>query len=320
MGYLLHIILILIPVLLSVAYFTILERKILAGMQRRQGPAVFGIWGLIQPLADGVKLLLKETILPVRANLILFLFAPTLTFGLSLITWAVIPFDKGIVFADLNLGLFYILAISSLGVYGLIISGWSSNSKYPFLAALRSSAQMISYEVSIGFILINILIIVGSLNLSQIVLAQESIWFIIPFFPLFLMFYISILAETGRTPFDLIEAESELVSGHSVEYSGMTFALFFLGENINMILMSSLAAILFFGGWLPLFHLTFIPGSLWFALKSILILSSMVWMRVTFPRYRYDQLMRLGWKNLLPLSLAWILFTSGIALATHILL
>jgi NADH-quinone oxidoreductase subunit H len=315
--YLIQILLLVVPLLIAVAYLTLAERKVIAAMQYRVGPNVVGVFGLLQPLADGLKLFLKETIIPNNGNTIIFLIAPMLTFILSLIGWAVIPFDEGAVLADLNLGIMYLLAISSLSVYGIITSGWSSNSKYAFLGALRSSAQMISYEVSIGLIIINVLLCVGSLNLSQIVLAQESIWFIIPLFPLFIMFFISTLAETNRHPFDLPEAEAELVAGYNIEYSAMGFALFFIGEYANIILMSSLSVLLFLGGWLPPFGIlifTWIPGPIWFGIKILFILFLFIWVRAALPRYRYDQLMSLGWKVFLPLSLGWLLFIASVLL------
>jgi NADH-quinone oxidoreductase subunit H len=316
--YLIQILLLVVPLLIAVAYLTLAERKVIAAMQYRVGPNVVGVFGLLQPLADGLKLFLKETIIPNNGNTIIFLIAPMLTFILSLVGWAVIPFDEGAVLADLNLGIMYLLAISSLSVYGIITSGWSSNSKYAFLGALRSSAQMISYEVSIGLIIINVLLCVGSLNLSQIVLAQESIWFIIPLFPLFIMFFISTLAETNRHPFDLPEAEAELVAGYNIEYSAMGFALFFIGEYANIILMSSLSVLLFLGGWLPPFGIlifTWIPGPIWFGIKILFILFLFIWVRAALPRYRYDQLMSLGWKVFLPLSLGWLLFIGSLLLA-----
>nr|YP_010620248.1 NADH dehydrogenase subunit 1 [Deltalsia parasitica]WAX04284.1 NADH dehydrogenase subunit 1 [Deltalsia parasitica] len=307
----------ILPLLIAVAYMTLAERKIMASIQRRKGPNIVGIFGLLQPLADGLKLFVKETILPSSANANIFILAPILTFLFALLSWCVIPFSEGLVFADLNIGVLYLLAISSLGVYGIIIAGWSSNSKYAFLGALRSTAQMISYEVSIGLIIITVLLCAGSLNFSEIVLAQQNIWFVIPLFPAAIMFYISILAETNRAPFDLPEAEAELVAGYNVEYSAMGFALFFLGEYANMILMSGLTVILFFGGWLPIFPLTFffwIPGSIWFGLKLTFLLFGFIWIRSSFPRYRYDQLMRLGWKIFLPLSLSYIFIISSILL------
>jgi NADH-quinone oxidoreductase subunit H len=310
-----QILFIIVPLLLAVAYFTLAERKILASIQRRRGPSVVGLWGLGQALADGLKLLVKETILPSTSNVIMFILAPILTFLLAIMGWAVIPFGEGLVLSDLNVGLLYIFAISSLGVYGIITSGWASNSKYAFLGALRSTAQMISYEVSIGLIIINVLLCTGSLNLSTIVLAQESIWYIIPLFPVFLMFFISALAETNRAPFDLPEAEAELVAGYNVEYSAMGFALFFLGEYTNILIMCALLTILFLGGWLPLFNkfpFNKLVGPLWFGLKMSAMVFGFIWVRGSYPRYRYDQLMRLGWKILLPLALAWVLFTAGI--------
>jgi len=314
-SWILEILLIVVPLLISVAYFTLAERKVIASIQRRRGPSVVGIWGLLQPLADGLKLLVKETVLPSNANTILFIIAPILTFLLSLLGWAVVPFGSHTVLSDLNIGLLYIFAVSSLGVYGIIISGWASNSKYAFLGALRSAAQMVSYEVSIGLIIISVLLCAGSLNLSKIILAQESIWYIIPLFPVFILFFVSALAETNRAPFDLPEAEAELVAGYNVEYSAMGFALFFLGEYANILMMCALCSILFLGGWLPLFPVlpfTLIPGPLWFGLKVAFMAFVFIWVRAAYPRYRYDQLMRLGWKVFLPLSLAWVLFIAGI--------
>nr|YP_009441357.1 NADH dehydrogenase subunit 1 [Lympha mucosa]ATN23366.1 NADH dehydrogenase subunit 1 [Lympha mucosa] len=312
---LLKIITVVIPLLIAVAYMTLAERKVMAAMQRRKGPNVVGLFGLLQPLADGLKLFVKETILPSSANLVIFVLAPIITFLLALISWCVLPINEGSVYSDINVGILYILAISSLGVYGIITAGWSSNSKYAFLGALRSAAQMVSYEVSIGLILINVLICAGSLNFTQIVLGQQTIWYAIPLFPLLILFYISILAETNRAPFDLPEAEAELVAGYNVEYSAMGFALFFLGEYANMILMCSLTTILFLGGWLPLFNLPifyWIPPAIWFSLKTTILLFGFVWVRASFPRYRYDQLMRLGWKIFLPLSLSFVFLISGI--------
>ena len=307
-----------IPLLLGIAFLTLAERKVMASMQRRKGPNVVGIFGLFQPIADGLKLLVKEPVLPSSANLVIFLFAPVLTFLLSQVAWAVIPFGEGLVVSDLNVGLLYLFAISSLGVYGIITAGWSSNSKYAFLGSLRSAAQMVSYEVSIGLILITVLLCVGSLNLTEIVLAQQKVWFCIPLFPVLILFFISCLAETNRAPFDLPEAEAELVAGYNVEYSSMGFALFFLGEYANMIVMSSLCALFFLGGWLPpldLYIFYWIHGVFWFGLKIVFFLFLFVWVRAAFPRYRYDQLMRLGWKVFLPLSLAWVILVSGILIS-----
>nr|YP_009746579.1 NADH dehydrogenase subunit 1 [Pohlia nutans]QII41575.1 NADH dehydrogenase subunit 1 [Pohlia nutans]WRW54003.1 NADH dehydrogenase subunit 1 [Pohlia nutans] len=317
-GILAKILGIIIPLLLGVAFLVPAERKVMASMQRRKGPNVVGLFGLLQPLADGLKLMIKEPILPSSANLFIFIMAPVITFMLSLVAWAVIPFDYGMVLSDLNVGILYLFAISSLGVYGIITAGWSSNSKYAFLGALRSAAQMVSYEVSIGLIIITVLICVGSCNFSEIVIAQKQIWFGIPLFPVFIMFFISCLAETNRAPFDLPEAEAELVAGYNVEYSSMGFALFFLGEYANMILMSSLCTLLFLGGWLPILDIPIfyvIPGSIWFSIKVLFFLFVYIWVRAAFPRYRYDQLMRLGWKVFLPLSLAWVVFVSGVLVA-----
>ena len=315
---LLKILSIVVPLLISVAYLTLAERKLMASMQRRKGPNVVGFIGLLQPLCDGLKLLLKEPVLPSSANTIIFLMAPVLTFLLSLLAWASIPYSPGVVLADLNIGLLYLFAVSSLGVYGIITAGWYSNSKYAFLGCLRSAAQMVSYEVSLGLIIICVILCVGSLNLSEIVMAQQSVWFVIPLFPCTLMFFISCLAETNRAPFDLPEAEAELVAGYNVEYSSMGFALFFLGEYANMILMSSLCVILFFGGWLPpfdFFVFYWIPGGFWFGLKVCFFLFCFIWVRAAFPRYRYDQLMRLGWKVFLPLSLAAVVFVAGLLIS-----
>lgn len=311
------IISIILPLLIAIAYVTLAERKVMASIQRRKGPDIVGIFGLLQPLADGLKLFLKETILPSSANISIFILSPILTFLFGLLSWCVIPFGEGLVLSDLNIGVLYLLAISSLGVYGIIIAGWSSNSKYAFLGALRSTAQMISYEVSIGLIIVSVLLCSGSLNFSEIVLAQQNIWYFIPLFPACLMFYISILAETNRAPFDLPEAEAELVAGYNVEYSAMGFALFFLGEYANMILMSGLTTILFFGGWLPIAPIAiffWIPSSIWFGFKITFLLFGFIWVRSSFPRYRYDQLMRLGWKVLLPLSLSYIFLISSLIL------
>ena len=290
----------------------------MAAMHLRMGPNVVGPWGLLQPFADAVKMFVKETILPTSANKIVFLIAPILTFVLALVAWAVIPFGEGLVVSDLNVGILYLFAISSLGVYGIIMAGWASNSRYAFLGALRSAAQMVSYEVSIGFVMITVLMVVGSLNLSDIVMAQQKIWFVIPLLPMAVVFFISALAETNRVPFDLPEAESELVAGYQVEYSAMTFGLLFMGENMNLILMSGLTVILFLGGWLPPFDIapfTWIPGPIWFIAKIVVMLFVFVWIRATFPRYRYDQLMRLGWKVFLPFSMFWVVLTGGALIA-----
>ena len=317
-----YILAIVVPLLISVAYLTYAERKVIAAMQLRKGPNVVGPFGLLQPIADGLKLLFKETIIPTGANRVVFLMAPMITFVLSLVAWAVIPFDKGLVLADINVGILYLFAISSLGVYGIIMAGWASNSVYPFLGALRSAAQMVSYEVSIGFVIITVLLMVGSLNLSDIVLAQQGgfwLWHWLALLPMFVIFFISTLAETNRAHFDLPEAEAELVSGYNVEYSSMTFALFFLGEYANMILMSAMTVILFLGGWLPPVEIapfTWIPGPIWFAGKIAFVLFCFLWVRATFPRYRYDQLMRLGWKVFLPFSLFWVVIVAGFLVAT----
>jgi len=289
------ILIIIIPLLISVAYFTLAERKILGAIQRRKGPNVIGVFGVLQPLSDGLKLFVKETIIPSSANKFIFIISPIITFFISLVGWSVIPYDKYSILSDVNLGILFLLAVSSLGVYGIIMSGWSSNSKYAFLGGLRSTAQMVSYEVSLGFIIVIIITCCGSFNLSLIVESQKNCWFIIPFFPLFLMFYTSALAETNRHPFDLPEAEAELVSGYNVEYSAMGFALFSLGEYSNMLLMSALNSILFLGGWLPpVSFLSFIPGAFWFSFKICFFVLLFIIMRAALPRYRYDQLMGLG--------------------------
>ncbi len=314
-----YILLIVVPLLGGVAYLTYAERKVIAAMQLRKGPNVVGPFGLLQPVADGIKLMFKETVIPSRANRGVFIAAPVVTFTLSLIAWAVIPFDAGLVLADINVGVLYLFAISSLGVYGIIMAGWASNSQYAFLGALRSAAQMVSYEVSMGFVIITVLLCVGSLNLSRVVMAQREVWFFIPLLPMFVIFFVSALAETNRAPFDLPEAEAELVAGYNVEYSSMAFALFFLGEYANMILMSAMTSILFLGGWLPPFDVapfTWIPGPIWFAAKIAACLFGFLWVRATLPRYRYDQLMRLGWKVFLPISLAWVVITAGVLMAT----
>ena len=310
----LQIFAVVVPLLIGVAYLTLAERRVIGFMQLRKGPNVVGPFGLLQPFADALKLLSKETILPAGADKVTFVIAPMLTFVLALVAWAVIPFGDALVIADINVGILYLFAISSLGVYGVIMAGWASNSKYAFLGALRSAAQMVSYEVSMGLVIINVLLCVGSLNLSDIIEAQKNVWFALPLFPMFIIFFISTLAETNRAPFDLPEGESELVAGYFVEYSSMSFALFFLGEYANMILMSAMTTILFLGGWLPpldLYPLNMVPGPIWFILKICFVLFVFLWMRATTPRYRYDQLMRLGWKVFLPFSLIWVVLTAG---------
>ena len=317
---LIKILIIIVPLLISVAYFTLAERKILGAIQRRRGPNYIGVYGLLQPLSDGLKLLVKETIIPSNSNKFIFLISPLITFTISLMGWAIIPYDKYSVLSEINIGVLYLFAISSLGVYGIIMSGWSSNSKYAFLGALRSAAQMVSYEVSIGFIIVTIVVCCGSFNLQTIIECQKNVWFVIPFFPLFLMFFTSALAETNRHPFDLPEAEAELVSGYNVEYSAMGFALFSLGEYANMLLMCSFNTILFFGGWLPPFQiLSFIPGSFWFGLKICFFVILFIWMRAALPRYRYDQLMNLGWKAFLPLSLTYLMLTFCVLISFNML-
>ncbi|MCP5404822.1 MAG: NADH-quinone oxidoreductase subunit NuoH [Pseudomonadaceae bacterium] len=305
--------LVAVPVLLGMAYTTWFERKVLGWMHLRHGPMYVGWFGLLQPIADAVKLFFKEPFVPEGSNKLMFMLAPAMVFVPSLLAWAVIPVDKGWVVADVNLGVMYLLAVSSLSVYGILMAGWASNSKYPFLGAVRSGAQMVSYEVSLGLIILSVVLLAGSMNLSAIVEAQQGMWFAIPAFPAFVMFLVSILAETNRHPFDLPEAEAELVAGYNVEYSSMYFGMFFLGEYIAMITMSAFTAILFLGGWLPpvsVVPLTWVPGVVWFALKVVAILFFMVWARGTLPRYRYDQLMRLGWKIFLPLSLVWLVATA----------
>jgi NADH-quinone oxidoreductase subunit H len=306
---------VLVPLLMGVAYLTYAERKVLAAMQLRKGPNVVGPFGLLQPFADALKMMMKETVVPSGSNRLLFLMAPMLTFALAMLAWAVIPVDDGWVNADINVGILYLFAISSLGVYGIIIAGWASNSKYAFLGAMRSAAQMVSYEVSMGFVLVTVLLCVGSLNLTDVVRAQQHIWFCIPLFPMFIVFFISALAETNRSPFDLPEGESEIVAGFFVEYSAMAFALFFLGEYANMILMSAMTSILFLGGWYGPFGILPQLGVFWFILKICVVLFFFLWVRATFPRYRYDQLMRLGWKVFLPLSLLWLVITAGALMA-----
>ena len=310
-----YVLIIIGPLLIAVAFLTYLERKVIASVQYRKGPNVVGFFGLLQPFADGIKLFSKETIIPASANKIIFVLAPMVTFSLSMVAWSVIPIDQGIVLSDINVGILYIFAVSSLSIYGVIMAGWASNSKYAFLGALRSTAQMVSYEVSIGLVIVCVLLCVGSLNLQEIVMAQKNCWFLIPLFPMFIVFVISALAETNRAPFDLPEDESALVAGYFTEYSSMLFAMFFLGEYSAMILMSSLGTILFLGGWLPPFDLIFfnlIPGFVWFFFKVGLLLFVFLWVRATLPRFRYDQLMRLGWKVFLPLSLLWVIITSTV--------
>ncbi|MCB1651438.1 MAG: NADH-quinone oxidoreductase subunit NuoH [Alphaproteobacteria bacterium] len=315
---LLYTVLIVGGVLLAVAYLTYAERKVMGGMQRRQGPMTVGPFGLLQPIADGLKLFSKETIIPSGAHRVVFLMAPMMLFALSLIAWAVIPFDKGWVLANINVGILYLFAVSSMGVYGVIMAGWASNSRYAFLGGLRSASQMVSYEVSMGLIIVCVLLCAGSLNLQEIVLAPRPLWMQVLLFPMFIVFLVSILAETNRAPFDLPEGESEITGGFMVEYSAMAFALFFLGEYANMILMSAMATTLFLGGWLPPFGisaLAVVPGIVWFALKTAGILFFFIWARATLPRFRYDQLMRLGWKVFLPLTLVWVVLTAGLLLA-----
>ena len=309
---------IIVPLLMAVAYLTYFERKLIGAIQLRRGPNVVGPFGLLQPIADALKLFLKETIIPTGANKILFVLAPMITFVLSFAAWAVIPFDEGWVLADINVGVLYLNAISSLSVYGVLMAGWASNSRYAFLGALRSAAQMVSYEVAMGCVIVTVLVCVGSLNLTTIVNAQQNIWFFIPLFPMFVIFFVSTLAETNRHPFDLPEDDASLVAGYFVEYSSMPFALFFLGEYAAMILMSAMATILFFGGWLPpldISPLNQVPGIIWFLMKITFLLFCFLWVRATLPRYRYDQLMRLGWKVFLPFSLLSLVITSTIVLA-----
>ena len=308
------ILFLLVPVLVSVAMIVWLDRRIWAFVQKRRGPNVVGPFGLFQSLADALKYVFKEIIVPASSNKIIFVLAPIVTMTLALIAWAVIPFSETQVLANINVGILYLFAVSSLGVYGIIMGGWASNSKYPFLGAIRSAAQMVSYEVSIGIIIINVLLCVGSLNLNDIILAQEKIWFIIPLFPMFVIFFISALAETNRPPFDLPEADSELVAGYQTEYSGMMYAMFWLGEYANILLMCAMGSILFLGGWLaPIetFPFNFIPGSIWLIFKILFLFILFSLVKAIVPRYRYDQLMKLGWKIFLPLSLFWVVLTAS---------
>ncbi len=308
------ILFLLVPVLVSVAMIVWLDRRIWAFVQKRQGPNVVGPFGLLQSLADALKYMFKEVIIPSSSNKVIFILAPIVTMTLALISWAVIPFSATQVLADINVGILYLFAVSSLGVYGIIMGGWASNSKYPFLGAIRSAAQMVSYEVSIGVIIINVLLCVGSLNLNDIVMAQENLWFVIPLFPMFVIFFISALAETNRPPFDLPEAEAELVAGYQTEYSGMMYAMFWLGEYANILLMCAMGSVLFLGGWLSpidLFPFNIIPGAIWLILKILFLFILFALVKAIVPRYRYDQLMRLGWKIFLPLSLTWVVLTAS---------
>ena len=308
------ILFLLVPVLVSVALIVWLDRRVWAFVQKRQGPNVVGPFGLLQSLADALKYIFKEIIIPSSSNKVIFILAPIVTMTLALIAWAVIPFSATQVLADINVGILYLFAVSSLGVYGIIMGGWASNSKYPFLGAIRSAAQMVSYEVSIGVIIINVLLCVGSLNLNDIVLAQQNMWFIIPLFPMFVIFFISALAETNRPPFDLPEAEAELVAGYQTEYSGMMYAMFWLGEYANILLMCAMGAILFLGGWMSpieLYPFTLVPGAIWLILKILFLFILFALVKAIVPRYRYDQLMRLGWKVFLPLSLTWVVLTAS---------
>ena len=308
------ILFLLVPVLVSVAMIVWLDRRVWAFVQKRQGPNVVGPFGLLQSLADALKYIFKEIIIPSSSNKVIFILAPIVTMTLALIAWAVIPFSATQVLADINVGILYLFAVSSLGVYGIIMGGWASNSKYPFLGAIRSAAQMVSYEVSIGVIIINVLLCVGSLNLNDIVLAQKNLWFVIPLFPMFVIFFISALAETNRPPFDLPEAEAELVAGYQTEYSGMMYAMFWLGEYANILLMCAMGAILFLGGWMSpieIYPFTLVPGAIWLILKILFLFILFALVKAIVPRYRYDQLMRLGWKVFLPLSLTWVVLTAS---------
>jgi NADH-quinone oxidoreductase subunit H len=309
-----RILFLLIPVLVAVAMMVWLDRRIWAFVQKRQGPNVVGPFGLLQSLADALKYIFKEIIIPSSSNKVIFILAPIITMTLALVSWAVIPFGKNEVIANINVGILYLFAVSSLGVYGIIMGGWASNSKYPFLGAIRSAAQMVSYEVSIGVIIINVLLCVGSLNLNDIVIAQKNIWFVIPLFPMFVIFFISALAETNRPPFDLPEAEAELVAGYQTEYSGMMYAMFWLGEYANILLMCAMGSILFLGGWLSpieIYPFDLIPSPIWLILKILLLFVLFALVKAVVPRYRYDQLMRLGWKVFLPLSLIWVVLTAS---------
>ena len=309
-----RILFLLVPVLVSVAMIVWLDRRVWAFVQKRQGPNVVGPFGLLQSLADALKYIFKEIIIPSSSNKVIFILAPIVTMTLALISWAVIPFSATQVLADINVGILYLFAVSSLGVYSIIMGGWASNSKYPFLGAIRSAAQMVSYEVSIGVIIINVLLCVGSLNLNDIVIAQQNLWFVIPLFPMFIIFFISALAETNRPPFDLPEAEAELVAGYQTEYSGMMYAMFWLGEYANILLMCAMGAILFLGGWLSpidIYPFTLVPGAIWLILKILLLFILFALVKAIVPRYRYDQLMRLGWKVFLPLSLTWVVLTAS---------
>ncbi|MDC3102082.1 NADH-quinone oxidoreductase subunit NuoH [Candidatus Pelagibacter sp.] len=308
------ILFLLVPVLVSVAMVVWLDRRVWAFVQKRQGPNVVGPFGLLQTIADALKYIFKEIIIPSSSNKVIFILAPIVTMTLALIAWAVIPFSATQVLADINVGILYLFAVSSLGVYGIIMGGWASNSKYPFLGAIRSAAQMVSYEVSIGVIIINVLLCVGSLNLNDIVIAQQNLWFVIPLFPMFVIFFISALAETNRPPFDLPEAEAELVAGYQTEYSGMMYAMFWLGEYANILLMCAMGAILFLGGWLSpleIYPFTLVPGPVWLVLKILLLFLLFALVKAIVPRYRYDQLMKLGWKVFLPLSLIWVVLTAS---------
>ena len=316
------ILLLIIPVLVSVAMIVWLDRRVWAFVQKRKGPNVVGPFGLFQSLADALKYIFKEIIIPASSNKVIFILAPIVTMTLALVAWAVIPFGENLVLADINVGILYLFAVSSLGVYGIIMGGWASNSKYPFLGSIRSAAQMVSYEVSIGVIIINVLLCVGSLNLSDIVMAQENIWFIVPLFPMFVVFFISALAETNRPPFDLPEAEAELVAGYQTEYSGMMYAMFWLGEYANILLMCAMGSILFMGGWLSpinIFPFNIIPGPIWMIFKILFLFILFALVKAIVPRYRYDQLMRLGWKIFLPFSLLWVVLTAGYLLYFNLL-